>query len=374
MLRLVWRALTLCGLLLVTPSLLAGELGLAPMFGGKAFDQPVFMLQPPGDGGTWFVVERGGKIYRLNADGSDQQLVLDLSEEVESRPMEAGLLGMAFHPRFAENGRVYLSYTRAGAPLTSVLARFRSHDGGMSIAPGSEQVLLEVKQPYRNHNGGHIAFGPDGYLYFGLGDGGSGGDPKGNAQNRDTLLGAILRLDVNRVSPYAVPPDNPFAKGKGRGEIYAYGLRNPWRWSFDRKTGQLWVGDVGQNRWEEVDRVGAGDNLGWNRWEGLHCYRGETCSAKGIVLPLAEYSHDKGCSITGGYVYRGSAIPSLRGQYLYGDFCTGRIWSLDTTKAGAEPRERLLSGKRIASFAEGRQGELYLLDFSSGRIFRLVAE
>jgi len=365
------RYLLLVLLSVTTQPLLAAELALQPMFGGKTFDQPVVMLQSPLHDDSWYVVERGGKIFRLRSDGSDRKLVLDISDRVESGPMEAGLLGMAFHPRFADNGELFLSYTEAGSPLTSVIARYHSDDG-KSIDQHSRQVVLEQKQPYRNHNGGNIAFGPDGYLYIGLGDGGAGGDPQGHAQNRTTLLGSILRLDVDSKAPYAIPSDNPFAGGGGRGEIYAWGLRNPWRWSFDRKTGELWVGDVGQNRWEEVDRVRAGDNLGWNHWEGNHCFRRSNCSDKGMVMPVAEYSHKLGCSVTGGYVYRGKAMPSFRGDYFYGDYCSGRVWTLDADEPKAKPRMSLLSGMRIASFAEDRAGELYLLDLAVGRIFRFT--
>ena len=359
-------------LLLAGSPLPAAELALSPMFGDKGFNQPVFMLQPPDSERVWFVLEKGGKVLRLRADGSERRVVVNLVKRVESAPMEAGLLGMAFHPEFAENGQVFLSYTRAGEPLTSVLARYRSRDGGQSIEPASEEVLLEVEQPYRNHNGGHIAFGPDGYLYFGLGDGGAAGDPKGNGQNRNTLLGAILRLDVNGTSPYAIPKDNPFVDDDGRPELFAWGLRNPWRWSFDRQSGDLWVGDVGQNEWEEVNLVKSGDNLGWNIWEGKHCYRRSECSSEGMVMPRAEYSHRQGCSVTGGYVYRGKALSALRGNYIYGDYCSGRVWSLDTDNPGAHPEEILYSSRRIASFAEDHQGELYLLDFAGGRIFQLV--
>lgn len=358
-------------LLAVLPLQAAAELSLTPMFGDKRFNQPVFMQQAPGETRYWFVVEKGGKVWRLRADGSDRRLVLDLGARVESAPSEAGLLGMAFHPRYQDNGAVFLSYTRAGSPLTSVLARYRSRDGGRSIDPDSERVVLEVAQPYRNHNGGHIAFGPDGYLYYGLGDGGAAGDPEGHGQNRATLLGALLRIDVDGRAPYTIPPDNPFIDGDGRPEIYAWGLRNPWRWSFDRQNGQLWLGDVGQNQWEEVNQVNAGDNLGWNRWEGKHCYRRSDCSSEGMVMPRAEYPHKEGCSVTGGYVYRGKAMPALQGHYLYGDYCSGKVWALNAANPGPHPRELLSSGRRIASFAEDSEGELYLLDNAAGRIFRL---
>lgn len=347
---------------------------LSPLFGHQVFSQPVAMLQQPTQGSDWYVVEKRGRIVRIWGEGENavRRLFADITERVDARPSEAGLLGMAFHPGFAENGQVFLSYTR-GKPLTSVLSRFISRDGGLTLDTSSEEILLAVRQPYRNHNGGHVAFGPDGYLYFGLGDGGAGGDPHGNGQNTETLLGSIMRIDVDGGNPYAIPDGNPFAKGGGRPEIYAYGLRNPWRWSFDRQTGELWVGDVGQSYREEIERVAAGDNLGWNRWEGSDCYRPGSCRTEGVVMPVAEYSHSLGCSVTGGYVYRGRALPALQGRYLYGDFCSGRIWALDSGKPETGPHILLMSGKRIASFAEDSEGELYVLDYQSGGIFRFVA-
>lgn len=352
----------------------ADGLELQPLFPGLAFSQPVALLQTPHLTDSWYVLEKEGRVVRVEGEGPSARtaLFVDLTDRVDARPTEAGLLGLAFDPDFARNGQAYLSYTRGG-PLTSVLSRFVSTDGGLTLDPASEEVLLEVPQPYGNHNGGQIAFGPDGYLYFGLGDGGAGGDPHGNGQNTQTLLGAMLRVDVSGPNPYAIPPDNPFAEGGGRPEIYAWGLRNPWRWSFDRKSGELWVGDVGQSEWEEINRVALGDNLGWNLWEGSHCFRAGACRDEGVVMPLAEYSHAVGCSVTGGYVYRGKTIPSLYGRYLYGDFCSGRIWELDSGNIEAGPRILLQSGKRISSFAEDRNGELYLLDYSAGRIFRLIA-
>lgn len=352
----------------------SGMLTLHPLFGDQRFSQPVALIPSPKVSTNWYVVEKGGRILRIKGEGAeaDRAVFIDLRDQVNAGPTEAGLLGMAFHPKFSRNGYVFLSYTR-GRPLTSVLARFKSPDGGLTLDPASEEVLLEVPQPYGNHNGGQIAFGPDGYLYYGLGDGGSAGDPHGNGQNTETLLGAMLRLDVNTTTPYAIPSDNPFVEGGGRPEIYAWGLRNPWRWSFDRKSGELWVGDVGQNKWEEIDRVSIGDNLGWNQWEGSHCFRIGVCRSNGVVMPLAEYSHEFGCSVTGGYVYRGKAIPALYGHYIFGDFCSGRIWELDSGNIKSGPHILMLSGKRIASFAEGLDGELYILDFASGQIFRLVA-
>ncbi len=366
---LFWPLVAACGQ--------GGAVALHPLFAEQRFNQPVALLQSPKVNSSWYVVEKGGRVLRLEGEGREAKssLFIDLGSRVDAGPMEAGLLGMAFHPAFARNNLIYLSYTR-GRPLTSVLARYKSSDGGRTLDPASEAILLEVPQPHGNHNGGQIAFGPDGYLYYGLGDGGAAGDPRGNGQNTETLLGAMLRLDVDRYTPYTpytIPPDNPFVEGGGRPEIYAWGMRNPWRWSFDRQSGELWVGDVGQNEWEEIDRVVKGDNLGWNVWEGGHCFRADRCRSGGMVMPVAEYSHEFGCSVTGGYVYRGKAIPALYGHYLYGDFCSGRIWELDSGNIKEGAHILMHSGKRIASFAEDRDGELYLLDYASGRIFRLVA-
>ncbi len=238
-------------------------------------------------------------------------------------------------------------------------------------------VILEVEQPYANHNGGQLAFGSDGYLYIGLGDGGAAGDPLGNGQNTSTLLGSILRIDVFQAMfdhPYTIPPDNPFyADGGGRGEIWAYGLRNPWRFSFDRDTGELWAGDVGQNRWEEIDLIERGANYGWNVLEGNHCFSTrDGCERKGTVPPVWEYSLDgEPCSVIGGYVYRGSAIPWLNGAYVYGDFCSGKVFGLRYAHGDLMEHKQLLdTGLRIMSFAQDNNGDLYLLSQQSG-IYRL---
>ncbi len=352
-------------------------LALEEAFPGITFQRPVGALQDPLDPTRWYVVEQGGRVVTFKTPSGPLSVTVDLSGQLVSGG-EAGLLGMAFHPQFASNGKVYLSYTGPSAlpevALLSHLSVFTSPDGGLTLDPASEEVLLTVEQPFGNHNGGHIAFGPDGYLYLGLGDGGSGGDPRGNAQDTDTLLGAMLRLDVDGGVPYAVPADNPFALGGGRPEIYAWGLRNPWRWSFDRATGELWCGDVGQGEWEEVDRIALGLNYGWNIREGAHCFLTPQCDPTGLADPVVEYSHAEGCSVTGGFVYRGSAIPGLPGTYLYGDFCSGRVWGLLPDGAGGfENRLLLESGLSIASFAEGSDGEVYVLDIGSGRIFRLIS-
>ena len=338
---------------------------------------------------TWYVLEQAGRVLRLEQVGSNLKstVLVDIRNRVESGPNEAGLLGMAVDPNFLQNGRVYLSYTREGSPLVSVLARYVSRDGGRTLVVNSEKILLEVDQPYSNHNGGNIHFGPDGYLYYGLGDGGSAGDPKGNGQNTQTLLGSLLRLDVSgpglintglknsdlkKNAAYQVPADNPFAKGDGRPEIFAYGLRNPWRWSFDRTTGDLWLADVGQNIWEEVNIISRGGNYGWNLREGAHCYSGD-CRKPRLIEPVAEYSHDDGCSVTGGYVYRGDAVPALKGVYLFGDYCSGKIWGLFSKGDGVYDQQLLIkSGLNIASFAEDQSGEIYVLDLG-GKIFKISA-
>ncbi|MEO1751292.1 PQQ-dependent sugar dehydrogenase [Thiofaba sp. EF100] len=350
---------------------------LERVFAAIPLDEPLAMLQAPGDAGHWYVVEKAGRVLRIDnrPDAAASEVFADIRPRVQARYSESGLLGMAFHPDFAHNGQVFLSYTTHGTPLVSRVSRFLSRDGGRTLDAGTETVLLEVQQPYANHNGGQIAFGPDGFLYIGLGDGGAASDPRGHGQNVGTLLGAMLRIDVDKGAPYAIPPDNPFAEasaeGGGRPEIYAWGLRNPWRWSFDRVSGELWAGDVGQDAWEEIDKIVRGGNYGWAIREGAHCYGTERCRTKGLIDPVAEYGHGEGCSVTGGYVYRGKAIPALQGAYLYGDFCSGRIWALCQGKG--LPRLLMNSGLNISSFAEGMDGELYVLHFSSqGAIYRLV--
>ena len=296
---------------------------------------------------------------------------LDIRGRVSSRGWEEGLLGLALSPK---NERYLYIYYSAANPRRSVVSRLNYN---RAVAPDSELVILEVPQPYANHNGGQIAFGPDGYLYIGLGDGGSAGDPQRNGQDTSTLLGTILRIDVSEATaaqPYAIPLDNPFAGSGGRPEIWAYGLRNPWRFSFDRETGELWAGDVGQNRWEEIDIIERGGNYGWNAMEGNHCFRPQTgCESEGFIPPVWEYPlEDDACSVIGGYVYRGAAISWLAGVYVYGDFCTGQIFGLRYAD-GEVVEHKLLAdtGLRIASFGQDNDGELYVLSQGEG-IFRLV--
>lgn len=347
----------------------AAPVAVAPLFPGLVFEQPVAMVQlAGGERPRWLVLERRGRILRVEGWGAQatSSEFADLRARIASGPSESGLLGIALHPHFNQNRTLFLSYTRSGAPLVSVIARYTTTADGRRLALDSAQTVLEVAQPYGNHNGGNIAFGPDGYLYIGFGDGGAGGDPRGNGQNTQTLLGKMLRIDVDGASPYGIPPDNPFSRGGGRGEIFAWGLRNPWRWSFDRQTGELWAGDVGQNRWEEIDIIRKGGNYGWNLREGNHCFRTSWCAGKGLVAPVAEYGHEQGCSVTGGYVYRGRDVAALAGRYLYADYCSGRVWSLDAEHPQRGASLLLESGLKISSFAEGLDGEIYLLDLQGG--------
>lgn len=290
---------------------------------------------PNGDAAVALVAQEG-RVWRWDVGrGGEPTLFADISDRVHAGG-EEGLLGLAFSPTYPSDHRLYLYYSAAG-PRRSVLSRFTVI--GETVDPASEEILLEVTQPFSNHNGGQLTFGPDDMLYLALGDGGSGGDPLGHGQNLATLLGSILRLDVSAPGPYRIPLDNPFVDVAGaQPEIFAYGLRNPWRFSFDSATGALWAGDVGQDAWEEVDRIVAGGNYGWNITEGFACFTTPDCDRTGLQLPRAVYGHDDqgGCSITGGFVYRGAALPELDGWYVYGDLCSGRLWALNTT-ADSEP-------------------------------------
>jgi uncharacterized repeat protein (TIGR03806 family) len=333
----------------------------------------------PIPGNRYYVLEQKGIVRVLGGDGAPATTALDLSSKITSGG-EAGLLGVAVDPKFAVNGFVYLDFTAplpapvSGVVFQSVIARYHSNDGGATLDPASEKRLLVVDQPFSNHNGGHLAFGPDGFLYISLGDGGSGGDPKGNGQNKDVLLGKILRIDPAGADPYAIPPTNPFAGGGGRPEIFAYGLRNPWKFSFDTATGEMWAADVGQNKYEEVDRIALGGNYGWNTREGKHCYNAASCASDGLIDPVVEYDHSEGISITGGYVYRGTRLPGLVGKYIYGDFGTGRIWAVDQT--GPDTFVPLLLAEteaKISTFAQAPDGELLVADYATGTIQQLDA-
>ena len=323
----------------------------------------------PGAADEMIVLTKMGQLWRVSLRPEVAPTLFgDISERLSAKlGREQGLLGLAFSPTFESDRHVYLFYS-SGSPDHSVLARYTEVDDALNVA--DETVILEVPQPASKHNGGQIAFGPDGYLYVALGDGGLADAAAGNAQNLGTLLGSLLRIEPTD-DGYDAPPDNPFVDLPGaRSEIYAYGFRNPWRFSFDRATGEIWLGDVGEARWEEVDRVTAGGNYGWGIFEGLECFRQPPCTGEGLIAPRAVYSHEVGCSITGGYVYRGAAMPELTGWYIYGDFCTGTIWGLDT---GSEDPPVLLadSGRTISSFAELPDGELIAVTFDRA-LFRFV--
>ncbi len=352
---------------------------LEPAFPNLSFRRPVDLQSPPDGTNRLFVVEQPGSIRVFANDPGVQEstVFLEIEDRVNDRGNEEGLLGLAFHPEYSENGRFYVYYT-ADDPRRGVVAGYRADPSDASRALGdSETVILEVNQPFSNHNGGQIVFGPDGYLYIGLGDGGSANDPMGNGQNRKTLLGAILRIDVDAPAgglSYGIPPDNPFA-GNSEGfreEIYAYGLRNPWRFSFDRETGLLWAADVGQNSFEEVDIIEKGGNYGWNIREGSHCFSPPSgCQGAGLIDPVSEYGRGDGGSITGGYVYRGDAMPGLFGKYIYGDFSSGRIWALTVDGKRVTDRVELLnSNLNISAFGVDSASNLYLCAFD-GSIYRL---
>ncbi len=341
------------------------------MSGVKA---PVFLTHAGDQSGRLFIVEQPGTIRIVEEGRLREEPFLDISDRV-SFGGERGLLGLAFHPEYKRNGRFFVNYTRREDGAT-VIAEYR-RTGQANRVDSEQHVLIVVPQPYSNHNGGMIAFGPDGYLYIGMGDGGAGGDPENRAQNQDDVLGKLLRVDVNTPPPYGIPADNPYVDGQGRPEIFATGLRNPWRFSFDRETGDLWLADVGQNKWEEVNVVKKGGNYGWRVMEGNHCFiRMEPCGQERFTSPVLEYGHQGGrCSITGGYVYRGNAIPSLSGVYLYGDYCSGEIFAVRTALGGRVDGEPwvLKTNAAISSFGEDETGEIYMVD-RKGAVYQLVSE
>ena len=341
----------------------------------SGLSQPLDLQSVAGDRERLYVVEQGGRI-RVILNGQLQTTpFLDVSDRI-STGGERGLLGLAFHPRFSSNRRLFVNYTNALGDTR--IAEFRASSADVAD-PASERVLLLVRQPFANHNGGGLAFGDDGMLYAGLGDGGSGGDPLGNGQQLATLLGKMLRIDVDAGLPYAVPQDNPYTATPGaRPEIWAYGLRNPFRFAFDRTTGDLYIGDVGQSSFEEVDfarspRTG-GENYGWNIMEGSACYKPRSgCNRAGLTLPVYDYDHGEGCSITGGVVYRGCRMPALAGSYFFGDFCTGFVRSLRVVDGVAtEPRTwpGLSVIKSISSFGLDADGEIYVVEYG-GSVFKL---
>jgi glucose/arabinose dehydrogenase len=353
------------------------EVGLSQFAAGLR--SPVDLAHPDDGSGRLFVVEKAGRIKILKDGKVEEGSFLDIESRVGSKGSEQGLLGLAFHPKFSENGRFFVNYTDLDGD--TIVSEFGLTDNSDRADAGSEKVLIKIDQPASNHNGGQIQFGPDGYLYIGMGDGGSAGDPWGNAQNLDSLLGKLLRLDVDGEKPYAIPADNPFKGRSGaRPEIWAYGLRNPWRFSFDSETGDMYIADVGQNLWEEIDfQPGGskgGEDYGWNYTEGLHAYEMPGgYDPSGITFPIFEYGREGGCSVTGGYVYRGNEFPSLAGTYLFTDFCTGKLWGLRKKDGGGWEWTMLLStGLQPSSFGEGQDGSIYILDYTTGRIFKITAQ
>ena len=378
-------------------------------FPNVTFANPTAMAQGAGDPTRIFILEKAGRVRafpnQANVMTGQITTVLDVATRVDNTQNEGGALGLALHPQWATRKELFLSYTRAGrggsVPLVSVVSRFRSNDNGVTFDPNSEERLLQLDQPYTNHNGGNIAFGPDGFLYIGFGDGGSGDDPINAGQRLNTILGKMLRIDVNvpfdgGTGGYAIPPTNPFASNGQAcnltsqnqrvdagsftrcSEIWAWGLRNPWRWSFDQSTGALWAGDVGQGAWEEIDLINAGANYGWNVCEGFNPRGNSTpdagCALVGHAPPVVAYGRGLGYSVTGGYVYRGSAVPSLVGRYVFGDYGSGRVWYVDeNVSTGARTMVQIAdTNLSIGSFGQTLDGEVFIIDLPNGTLSRFT--
>jgi glucose/arabinose dehydrogenase len=353
------------------------QLSLVPIAGG--FIHPVHITHAGDRSGRLFIVEQGGLIKVIKNGSSLPTPFLDVSSLLISSAGEQGLLSVAFPPGYAKKQYFYIDYTGTQGVGDTVIARFYTTADADIADPASAQTLLVVVQPFTNHNGGQLAFGPDGYLYIGMGDGGDAGDPLNNSQNPLSLLGKILRIDVEpNLDPYISPPGNPFIGNAGyRPEIWALGLRNPWRFSFDQLTGDLYIADVGQNLYEEVNIQPAasagGENYGWNIMEGFHCYNSASCNQSGLTLPVVEYGHAQGdCSITGGFVYRGGEFSALQGVYIFGDYCSGRIWGLRRTGGAWENKLMLDSALLISTFGEDEAGNLYVADYATGAIYKII--
>lgn len=373
----------------VVLSVLFANLGFAQeyefkqVFKKAKFDRPIYLCPLPDGSNRLVIIEQAGRVLLIenNPEAAEFTVAYDDRDDVFSPANggfnEEGLLGIAFHPKFSENRQVFLHYSVA-KPRGNIISRFTMDESFTKIDHASEEVIMQIEQPFFNHNGGSITFGPDGYLYIALGDGGSANDPQGHGQNLKTLLASILRIDVDNKADgknYAIPADNPFIDTKGaRPEIFAYGLRNVWRMSFDRKTGTLWAGDVGQNLWEEIVIVEKGGNYGWNWVEGNHDFQPPANKAKmkDLVPPIVEYDHNLGKSVTGGYVYRGKAMPKMDGAYIYGDYQTGIIWTLrydeDAKTLTQEPKVETVIPE-ISSFGEDHDGEIYVISLQ-GRIYK----
>jgi glucose/arabinose dehydrogenase len=333
-------------------------------------NRPTFVTSPPDDA-RLFILEQQGTIRIVEGGDLLDEPFLDITDITSRDANERGLLGLAFHPDYEENGYFFIDHTNSEGDTNVARYEVSGEDPNRADA-SSREVVLEIEQPFGNHNGGMVAFGPDGYLYIGMGDGGSSGDPEENGQNPNTLLGTLLRINVDQV-PYSIPPDNPFGDGQdGRPEVWAYGLRNPWRFSFDRETGDLYIADVGQNAYEEINFQPAdsegGQNYGWDVYEGRHRYEGE--EIEGTTFPVVEYGRSDGCSVSGGYVYRGEELPELDGLYLYGDYCQGTIWWLEQGDDGWENGVFQYTDFDITSFGQDASGELYVVDRGGG-VYRL---
>ncbi len=349
----------------------------------SGLSQPLYVCSPPADSSRLFIIEKSGKIKILRDGQILPSPFLDITDRVNSSASERGLLGLAFHPNYSNNGLFFVNYTNLAGSTT--ISRFRVSDNPEAAIVSSEAIVLTVPQPYSNHNAGMLAFGPtDGYLYIGLGDGGSGGDPENRAQNPRSMLGKMLRIDIDSATPYAIPANNPYAASQDTlPEIWAFGLRNPWRYSFDRETGDLWIADVGQNQVEEINFTSAsstgGENYGWRLKEGTRCFNpSQNCDPAGTLTdPVFEYLHSdpsSPCSVTGGYVYRGNKIPRLYGEYLFGDFCSGQIWSMSLTGdsvAVDQISDKLgIRSLALASFGEDAGGDIYIVDLM-GTVYRI---
>jgi glucose/arabinose dehydrogenase len=357
------------------------NVGLKEAFPELTFSMPVEFMSPEDGTNRNFVVAQRGKIHVFAniPTVKSSKVFLDIERKVTAGG-ERGLLGLAFHPKYKTNGHFYLNYTRNNSGLETVISRFTVNKTDPNTADASsEEILLTFKQPYSNHNGGKIAFGNDGFLYIGVGDGGSGGDPQKNGQNRATLLGKILRIDVDKSSgglKYSIPADNPYKQNSQgfREEIFAYGIRNPWRFSIDKVSGELWAGDVGQNKIEEIDIIKKGGNYGWNVMEAEDCFGTADCNTNSFILPVWSYRQgpQTGNSVTGGHVYRGKAIRSLQGKYIYGDYVTGNIWTLTAAANGKYNNAFLVKHKgMISSFGEDANDELYICSYGDGKIYKL---
>jgi glucose/arabinose dehydrogenase len=353
------------------PDLTTVQIALKPLVDG--FEQPVAFVSAKDHSGRMFVVSRMGKIFIVKDGQVQSDPFLDISGKVTTGYQEQGLLGLAFHPNYSQNGFFFIYYNDSNGNIA--ISRMSVSSNPDKADPNSEQIVLQYNKPAKNHNGGNLEFGPDGDLYLGTGDGGGAGDQFHNGQNPNSVLAKILRINVDTL-PYTIPADNPFVNQAGfRPEIWAWGVRNPWRFSFDRQTGDLYIGEVGQNTYEEIDYQPAGkggQNYGWSKMEGMHCYNAGQCASDGLTLPVAEYSHDEGCSVSGGYVYRGGQFPALNGIYFFADYCSGTIWGMTHAANGSWPVRNLLNaGSQVSSFGEDETGEVYVVDLG-GRILQLV--